>query len=309
MRFQLRDDEILKMIHENLGVVARRQLKRLYWPDKSNRSMEIRLSKLCQAGYICWPSSDQYKNNPIPEPICWLGWKGILHLAGLLGVIIPKPTGSNENQLRVLQKNLYDQGVNWVREPRWSLLRHDLAVIDFKLNVMDEIIKRPGLMLENWKYETEFRSDPDLVLFTLRDRNGDLRQLKKKVLPDAYFEIQDLERRNRGEADRARFLLEIDMSTHDNPSFGREKVAPGVAYIKSPAYKSRFGYNNGRWLVVTNGGRVRLRNLMNQTRENAREDSGLFFFTSLTDIENSFPLTSPIWQHVGNDELRALLSV
>jgi hypothetical protein len=297
------------MIHENLGVVARRQMKQLFWPDKSTRSMEIRLSKLYRTGYLCWPNIDQYKNHPIPEPICWLGWKGVLHLAGLLGVNVHVPTVTNENQLRTLQKNLYEQGINWVREPRWSLLRHDLAVIDFKLNVMDEIAQLPGLTLENWKYETEFRSNPDLVLFTLRDRNGDFRQLRKRVLPDAYFEIHDLERCRRGEADQIKFLLEIDMSTHDNPSFGREKVAPGVAYIKSPAYKSRFGSNRGQWLVVTNGGRIRLRNLMSQTRENAREDSGLFFFTSLTDIEKRKPLTSPIWQHVGKEEPRALLSV
>jgi hypothetical protein len=309
MRFQLRDDEILRTIHENQGVVAKRQLKRLFWPDKSNRSMEIRLSKLCQTGYICWPSIDQYKVNPIPEPICWLGWKGILHLAGLFGVNVPVPTGTNENQLRMLQKNLYDQGINWVREPRWSLLRHDLVVIDFKLKVMDEIAHLPGFSVENWKYDTEFRSDPDLVSYTAKDRNGIFKQLKKRVLPDGYFEIVDEERRSRGEADRVRFLLEIDMSTHDNPSFGIEKVAPGVAYIKSPAFKTRFGFNSGRWLVVTNGGRIRLRNLMRQTRENAREDSGLFFFTTLTDIENSYPLTSPIWQQVDREEPRALLSI
>lgn len=308
MRFQLRDSEILKTIYENQGVLARRQLKRLFWPDKSSRSMEIRLSKLSQAGYICWPCNDQYKNYPIPEPICWLGWKGALHLAGLFGVNVPIPTGTNENQLRTLQKNLYEQGISWVREPRWSLLKHDLAVVDFKLNVMEEIVHLPGLTVENWKYDSEFRSDPDLVTYTAKDRNGVFRQLKKRVLPDAYFEIIDEDRHSRGEVDRARFLLEIDMSTHDNPSFGIEKVAPGIAYIKSPAYKSRFGFNSGRWLVATNGGRIRLRNLMRQTSENAREDSGLFFFTSFKDIENSYPLTSTVWQQVGNEEPRALLS-
>jgi hypothetical protein len=307
MRFQLRDTEILKAIYENQGMLARRQLKHLFWESKSWRAMEIRLAKLHHSGYIAWPNQEQQKNNPIPEPICWLDWKGILHLAGLLGVNVPLPTTYNENQLRTLQKNLYDQGINWVREPRWSLLRHDLTIVDFKFLLMDEIENNRGFLLENWKYETEFRSDPDLILFRIKDRNGEFKQFKKRVLPDAYFEIVDIERRNRGEADRVRFLLEIDMSTHDNPSFGREKVAPGVAYIKSALYKNRFGQNSGRWLVVTNGGKTRLKNLMTQTKENAREDSSLFFFTSIKDLENNYPITSPIWRQNGQEEKRSLI--
>jgi hypothetical protein len=271
--------------------------------------MEIRLSKLYQADYITWPSNDQQKNNPIPEPVCWLGWRGALFIAGLFDVSVPQPTGTNENQLRSLQKNLREHGINWVREPRWSLLKHDLAVIDFRFSIEKEVIELPDLILENWKYETEFRSDPDVVTYTAKDRNGDFRQLKKRVLPDAYFEIIDEDRRKKGEAHRVRFLLELDMSTHDNPSFGREKVAPGVAYIKSAAYKSRFGYNSGRWLVVTSGRQIRLRNLMLQTKENAGQDSSLFFFTSIKDIENGYPLTSPIWRQFGREEPRLLLTL
>lgn len=309
MRFQIRDGEILKTIYENMGFLAKRQIKKLFWPGKSKRSMEIRLSKLYHAGYIFWPNNDQNKNHPIPEPICWLGWKGILYLAGFFGVKIPTLTNLNENQFRSLQKNLHNEGIHWIREPGWSMLKHNLSVIDFKFNVMEEFANHPKYKIENWKYDNEFRSDPDLVTFKVKDRNGFIKQLKRRILPDAYFEIIDIKRRNCGEPDRIRFLLEMDLSTHDNPSFGMEKVAPGIAYIKSPSYKARFGYNSGRWLIVTNGGRIRLRNLMRQTKEIAREDFDLFFFTSLKNIEKNHLLTSPIWSQVGFDNTRALLNI
>ena len=45
-----------------------------------------------------------------------------------------------------------------------------------------------------------------------------------------------------------RYLLEIDRSTEDNPRFMREKVIPGKAYLKTKAYKNRFGKQTGRWL-------------------------------------------------------------
>ncbi len=50
-----------------------------------------------------------------------------------------------------------------------------------------------------------------------------------------------------------RYLLEIDRSTEDNPRFFREKILPGLAYIKTKAYEERFGHRSGRWLVVTTG--------------------------------------------------------
>jgi hypothetical protein len=138
---------------------------------------------------------------------------------------------------------------------------------------------------------------------------GDYSKAKAGVVRhDAYFEIVDKERQMKGEAHRGRFLLELDWSTHDNPGFGRGKIVPSVAYIKSSAYKSRFGSNNGRWLIVTNGGQTRMRNLMLQTKEYAGQDTGWFFFASIKDVENGHLLTSPIWRQIGREEPRALLN-
>ena len=92
------------------------------------------------------------------------------------------------------------------------------------------------------------------------------KQVKKRVYPDSYFVIVDRQRAAQGLVARMRLLLELDNSTHANERFGREKVAPGLAYVKSEEYKTRFGANSGRWLVVTTGER-RMTNLMRQTHQ------------------------------------------
>ena len=43
MRLQVRDEYLLGAIYEYGGVVAKRQLKEIFWPDKSWRAMEKRL--------------------------------------------------------------------------------------------------------------------------------------------------------------------------------------------------------------------------------------------------------------------------
>ena len=95
------------------------------------------------------------------------------------------------------------------------------------------------------------------------------------------------------------------MSTHDNPSFGREKAIPGVAYIKSAAYKNRFGYNSGRWLIITTG-KVRMKNLIQQTIQSAVSGSKAFLFTTFEQLAGKNALTEPIWTQPGNEQSLAL---
>ena len=133
-----------------------------------------------------------------------------------------------------------------MREPRLIQLEHDIAVIDFMLSIKKAITETHMLILENWITDGTFRSSMDVIEFEVKGKDGILITEKKGICPDGYFEISDERRRINGSPARARFLVEIDMSTHDNPSFGREKAIPGVAYIKSTAYKNRFGYNSGR---------------------------------------------------------------
>jgi hypothetical protein len=299
MRFQSRDAEILQAIYENEGILARRHLKALFWPDKNWRAMEQRLAKLCQAGFISWPSKEQYKIYPIPEAICWLGWQGALYIAGTTGIKVDPPSGDNEYKLRLLESKLRKNGFRWVREPRWSMLSHDLTVVDFRLALRNSLNQLTQYTLSKWLSESVFRSEPDVITYTIKTTVGKSFTSKKGVLPDAYFEIIDEARRVYGDPPKARFLLEIDMGTHDNLSFGRDKVVPGVAYIRSEAYKTRFGSNSGRWLVVANGGSRRLDNLMKQTEEKVGEYAKTFLFTTLEHMLEGNLLVSSIWWQPG----------
>jgi len=307
MRFQDRDTQILWSIYKNDGFLAKRQLKQMYWPDKSWRAMEQRLSKLHAWDYLDWPSREQRKFYPVPEPVCWLGWRGAVLIAGIQGIRVEPPKNDKENQLRLLQKALHDQGIRWMREPRWSVLAHDLAVVDFRLAVEKAIKQLSKYTLEKWLPEGEFRSNMDVVQLSTQDRNGRIIRMKRGVCPDAYFEINHEVLRMQGKPHKARFLLEMDMATHDNPSFGRYKAAPGVAYIRSETYKRRFGSNHGVWLVVTNGGKKRLNNLMHQTAERVGDDARFFYFTTIQELKicpNILILN--IWHQIGENDPKPL---
>ena len=307
MRFQNRDGHILLKIYENDGVLARRHLKELFWPDKSTRAMEVRLSKLQRNNYISWPTREHHRTMPIPEPVCWLGWRGVQYIAGLHGVEVDDINGDSDNKQRALQKKLRDNGLRWVREPRWSLLRHDLAIFDFRLAVENSANEVQSINIENWITESVFRSDMDVVDYKVRSQSGEVKKLKRGVCPDAYFEIVNEKQYLRGD-EKLRCLLELDMATHSNPSFGRDKARPYASYIKSPLYKSRFGANNGMWLVVTSGQEKRMENLMRQIKEKTGDNSRIFLFTTLNQQNSGNLLTSPIWRQIDNDNPMPLLA-
>ena len=307
LRFQERDEAILQAICNHDGVVARRQLHYLFWPGKSERGMARRLSFLKSHDYIQWPSLEQRKIHPIPEPVVWLGWKGALHLAGNSGLQVEEPKIANETQLRDLERHLRDRGFDWLREPRWSNLRHDLEIIDIRFWVKNSLQEIQHLVFEEWINESTFRIQTDYVDYKVQSREGEWVVKHKGVIPDGYFTIIDQSRKEKGEPFRARFLLEVDMATHANPSFGIEKSAPGGAYIKSPQYLQRFESNSGRWLVVTTSP-VRMRNLIIQTRARAGADAHLFYFTTIDQMARSNFFLDPVWRQPTSNENVSLVS-
>ncbi len=307
IRFQKRDEIIFRTIYEVGGVVAKRQIKEMFWPNKTWRAMEKRLAKLHHNGFIDWPDREQWRTEPIPEAVCWLGWRGAILLAQSWGLEINPLKNVNEHQLKNLQSSFRRQSFHWMREPRWIQLAHDLTVVDIWLLLHKAIRKLPDLTLSEWLHEGVFRSDMDIMEYEAKDRNGLTRRVKKGVCPDAFFMIEDEQRKRHGQPYRARFLLEIDNATHDNPSFGLEKSLPGSVYVGSSAYKQRFGQNSGRWLVVTKAGHRRMENLIRQTEEIAGHNAGLFYFSTLEKLTTHDLLTTPIWLQAGSRKSCSLL--
>jgi hypothetical protein len=305
MRFQKRDGAILQALYDYDGLLAKRHLKEMFWADATQRAMELRLSPLHHQGYLDWPNDEQRRTNPGPKTVCWLGWKGMIWVAGQSGLALESPPTINETQLRNLERQLRTHGIRWLREPRWNQLEHDLAIIDFRLAVEKAVRELPGLRLESWIPEGAFLSQMDVVEYQLTDRTGESKRVRKGVRPDGYFVVVDEKRQSQGLPARARFLLEVDMATHDTGSFAREKILAGLAYIQSPAYKTRFGENRGRWLVVTTS-EVRLKHLLRETQQVAGAQA--FLFTTFDHLRSGNILARPIWQQPGANELVTLFS-
>jgi len=306
MRYQERDSQIIAAVHKYDGVLARRQLKEMFWPDASTQAMERRLSLLYHNDYLDWPSQEHRRVHPIPEPLVWLGWRGALQLANEMNLEVAPPENDGENQVRKFARSLREAGIRWQREPRWSQLAHDLSVVDFRLTVEKSVSQWPSLELETWLPEGDFLTDTDRVAFSFKGRNGKTIHKRRGVRPDSFFILRDHLRLINGAPARARFLLEFDNSTHPLDRFGQEKALAGLAYVRSEAYKQRFGYNSGRWLVVCVS-QARLENLKAQTEKVLGKGAVNFNFTTLQQALNGDVLSAPIWVQGGFERREPLI--
>jgi len=263
MRLTERDRRIFEAVHTYDGMLSFPQIRRMFFTGKSQT--EQRLKLLYQHGYLARPNKDQRRR--LPEMIYWLDKKGAEIVASLDGTPLKE--------------------FPWRVEPRWFQVEHDLAVNDFRLDLVEACSQDTEINLKTWIPESEFWAYPDKVSYTFQDKT-----IKRNMRPDGYFMLTFTK-------NRIRYLLEIDRSTEDNPRFYREKILPGLAYLKSKAYEERFGHRSGRWLVVTTGDR-RLKNMLSQAQR--ANTNGLFYFTSFDKINPNTLLQSPIWQRTDREE-------
>jgi hypothetical protein len=270
MRLTERDKCILEAIHAYDGLLSFSQVKRLFFSGKSQA--EQRLKLLYQNGYLNRP--DRKQRLRLPEMVYWLDKRGAEVVASLEGLSLREFT--------------------WRQEPRWFQIEHDLSVNDFRLDLEQACREYPQVSLETWVPESEFQAYPDRVEYT---HNGE--KVRRYIRPDGFFLLGT-------EQHRIRYLLEIDRGTEDNPRFLRDKILPGLAYIKSQAYDERFGHRSGRWLVVTTGGR-RMANMLLQARR--ADTKGVYYFTTFDQINPSTLLFAPIWRRADRDEPMPLLFI
>ncbi|MBX3083942.1 MAG: replication-relaxation family protein [Anaerolineae bacterium] len=272
-KFTLRDRQILEAIHSHDGILADYQIRALFFTGDSQ--FRLRMRYLFQHGYVARPS---YKRRAsLNHLMYWLDTKGAEHVSGLTGTPVTDFV--------------------YVKEPRWSQLDHDIAINDVRIAIAKacENDLSNGITLAEWIPQSEFYSHPDKVDYT------DIHGTKKSryVRPDAFFTLQLTEATHH-------YLLELDMATESNVRFAREKVLPGLAYLKSPVYARRFGHNTGRFLVVTTNER-KLRNMKHQTELTAGKEAKFFYFTTASHIRRDEILTKPIWYQGGKDEPMPLI--
>ena len=180
------------------------------------------------------------------------------------------------------------------------MIDHDLKTNDVRITI-DTACQRSFLLtLHQWVPEGVFRSDPDKVTF----RNSNGRSRSRQVIPDSFFTIRRQAQQKVEAVEEFAFLLEVDMATESNPRFAREKVGAEVAYLKSAAYRERFGVHYGAVLVVTTG-KKRLTHLRHATEQAG--GNGVFYFTTFDQIQAGTVLGKPIWQQAGADGQVAII--
>ena len=265
-----RDRRILEAVYAYDGILSFAQVQRLFFTGKSQA--ELRLKLLYQHGYLNRLDRDQRRR--YTEMVYWLDKKGAELVASLDGTPFSEFT--------------------WRKEPRWFQVEHDLAVNDFRINMEQACREHPEVQLESWTAESEFWAYPDKIEYTYQGK-----KMHRYMRPDGFFVLSTSEH-------LIRYLLEIDRSTEDNPRFLREKVLPGLAYVKSQAYGERFGHRSGRWLVVTTGER-RLANMLSQAKNG--EAKGSFYFTTFSQVNPETILQAPIWRRADRDELMPLIFI
>lgn len=275
--FTKRDQQILLTIYAYDGVLADYQIDRLFFHNR--RQMYNRMSKLFHNGYVAKPNrKDRYS---LDYTVFWLDKKGAEFVAQQQGIPLSE--------------------LSW-RKPheRWSQTIHDVTVGDIRITVTEALAALPGYELLEWIPSRIFWATPDAVAFT--DSQG--RSKKRFVRPDAYFHLKS----GHGERERhSRLLLELDRRTEPNKRFVDEKVIPGIAYLKSSAYKERFGVNSGRWLVISMGAE-RVENMLKAAKK--IEGADVFHYTTLKEaLEPGAFFTKPIWRRSTRNERVALLTV
>lgn len=273
MHLMARDLRILEAVHSYDGMLGKHQIQRLFFTGE--RQARGRLSLLYHNGYLNRP--DRKQRASLDCMIYWLARRGAAEVAGLAG----EPA------------NMF----KWRRQPRWSQVRHDLAVNDMRITVAADCARHPHLTLQEWAPEGVFWSYPDTVHY----RDGRNHKARRRVIPDGFCVVRHRDY-------TSRLLWEVDMRTEDNPRFGEEKVLPGIAYVRSEVYQKRFGYKSGRWLVVTTG-EQRMLNMKQQAERVGGSDAKLFYFTTFAKVNTASVLTAPIWLRGGTANLRPLFSI
>lgn len=263
MRLTERDKHILEAVHAYDGMMGFSQIHRKFFSSKSQAELRLRL--LYQNHYLNRP--DAVQRRKMSEMIYWLDKSGAALVASLNGIEFKDFT--------------------WRQQPRWFQVEHDLAVNDFRIDLEQACQDDPAIDLEMWTPEGEFLAYPDEVQYTYQGK-----KLKRNIRPDGFFMLQ-------AGNHRIRYLLEIDRSTEDNPRFFREKILPGLAYLKSNSYEERFGHKSGRWVVVTTGQR-RMVNMLRQAEQ--AKVKGLFYFTTFDKVSPETLLQSPVWRREDRDE-------
>ncbi len=262
-----RDRELLTTLYHYDGMLSVDQIHRWFWPGRSKRKAQERISELFQNGYLRRPQRSELHR--LPESIVLLDKKAMEVIAETLDLDF------SEVRLR--------------SELRVSRVAHDILLNEFRYTFTQALKEHPAYILEQWCGQDELvQLFPSALPY--RDHAGQRRE--KLIRPDGYvhFFVKPNEA-TRGY--RLRFLVELDNSTESNVRFGRDKVAPGVHFIHSPMYQEQLKAQSGRFMVIVAGSERKFHNLRSDIM--AAGGSAFFICTRLDWVTSESALQQAIW--------------
>ena len=276
MQLQLRDIRLLQTIYAFDGILSVDQIHRWFFPGKDNyRNCQRRLSKLHQAGYIQRPTREQQYR--CPEPFICLATKGAETVAD-----------SQEKELEQLQ---------WRETPKWSRLRHDIRLNEFRWKTTQAIKQQPEIDLREWRGQDQLAN---LFREKIAYFNEQGHIQKRRVYIDGFLYLQ-----SRDQQSDLAFVVEYDNNTESNLRFARDKVSPILHLMLSTKFQRELQTQSGRILGVLHGSEARYNNIRQTITKFGGAD--LFLFTSYEVSVASNPLADPIWQLPHTDRKFSLL--
>lgn len=267
-----RERFLLDKIYAYDGFLAFSHIKRLF--GVSDAQVYRIMKRLIDLGLVQQLSREQRRFSD--QPVYWLTRSGAQWIALQIGVAL--------------------SDLSWREAPRFTMLPHDFAVTDFRMDMVFACERLEHVVLQEWIPELVFRSSPDRITYT----NGKGERKQRNIIPDGYCILRVF---GKGTDKLKRYIIEIDRRTEDNPRFGEEKILPGMAYLNSDEYKQRFGLDKrrGHYLVVTTGER-RMENMLAQAR---KLNGDRFLFTTFDQVSPDTVLTKPIWHVMARRGLAA----
>lgn len=277
--WQERDGRILEAIFTHEGVLTVSHIWNLFFPDATtDRAVTKRMMLLEQQGYVC--RLGQRDRARFAETLYFLTEAGLFAVAGRVGATV-------------------DSLKSGYRSPkkRESLLPHDIGLNSVRIAI-ERAIQNSGFFLHQWTSSSEFWRQYDTIPVTF-ERDGKQVTQQRQIRPDGYLEL------SRTGNDPNRFLLEYDNSTEDQERIARDKINALTTYIRSAAYRKRFGKNAGRVLIVFQSER-RMKNTQAIALRELDRLASMFYFTIANSISYQTVLTKPIWFNGAGTDLLAL---
>lgn len=125
LRLTERDRRILETLHAFDGMMSLKQIDRLFFSGRGGTWPRHRMRLLFDSAYITMPDAANIYRIPLGETIYFLDAKGAEVVAALYG----------ENA----------REFSWRKKPRYSLIPHDLAANDFRIDIMGACAISPEL--------------------------------------------------------------------------------------------------------------------------------------------------------------------